>query len=122
MTWRGVIIEESLEDSSLLNLVKILKTKKSFLENEDEKGVLNFHCVEVEQREEFIEKAKRAIKQGWYMHICKDDKMIVIFRNKVFEFSEHEREKITEARNYGISIGILPEQMEIENLIRHPFD
>ena len=56
------------------------------------------------------------------MHICKDGMMIVIFRNKVFEFSEREKGKIAEAKNYGISIGILPEQMEIENLIRQPFD
>ena len=122
MTWRGVIIEESLDDPSLLNLVRIVNTKKSFLENEDEKGLLHFHHVEVEKKDDFVEKAKKAIKQGWYMHICKDDKMIVIFRNRVFEFSEREKGKIAEAKNYGISIGILPEQMEIENLIRNPFD
>lgn len=122
MTWKGVIIEESLDDTSLMNLVRILKTEKTFLENENEKGLLHFHCVEVEQKSEFVEKAKKSIKQGWYMHICKDDTMIVIFRNKTFEFSEHEKEKIADAKSYGISIGILPEQLEIENLIRHPFD
>lgn len=33
--WQGVVIEESLQDKSLLNIVNIIDTKTSRLENEN---------------------------------------------------------------------------------------
>ena len=48
--------------------------------------------------------------------------MIIIFKDKIFEFTGDEKEKISDAKKYGISIGILPEQLEIEGLINNPFD
>ncbi len=123
MSWKGVVIEESLEDKKLLNLVNIVNTKKFALENEGDKGVLHFHEIELsdKKRSEFINKAKNSIKQGWYIHICKNEKMVVIFRNKVFEFSDQEMNKLNEARNYGLSIGVIREQMPFEKLITDPY-
>jgi len=37
MVWKGVIIEESLGNKNILDLVNIMKTKKTTLENEAEK-------------------------------------------------------------------------------------
>jgi len=35
MTWKGVIIEESLEDTGLLEKANIVSTRTSFLEEEE---------------------------------------------------------------------------------------
>ncbi len=45
----------------------------------------------------------------------------MIFKKKHFESSKDEKNKIKMAKDYGISIGILPEQMEIEPLFKDPF-
>ena len=124
MVWKGVIIEESLEDASLLDMVTEVGYLESLLEGEDEKGTMHFHQFEIsdDKKDGFISNAKNMIKQGWYIHICRDEKMIIVFKGKTFEFTEDEKDKIKAAKDYGISLGILPEQLEIESLIRNPFD
>lgn len=123
MVWKGVIIEESLEDKNILGLVKIIKTTQSTLESEEERGFLHFHYVEIydDKKDEFIEKAKDAIKNSWYLHICNDGKMIVVYKNQSFEFTKEQKEKIKEAEEYGISIGILKEQVKFDDLINDPW-
>ncbi len=122
--WKGVVIEESLDDKSLLSLVKIIKSRKTTLENESEKGFLTFHSVELDDSnlDEFIKTAKKSIGNSFYIHVCKDKEMTVVFKNKVFRFSSDNSKELNEAREYGISVGILKEQMPFEKLIEKPFD
>lgn len=121
MVWRGVILKESLEDEKLLKLVIILKTDVARLEKENR--VMTFYNIEVEdsKKEEFVQKAIKAIKPKFYIHIVKDGIMYVIFKDKMFKFSKNYPELET-AREYGKSIGILEEQMNFEHIINHPFD
>ena len=56
------------------------------------------------------------------MHIVRKNNMIVIYKNKVFEFTSKEPDKLEEARKYGLSIGILKEQLPTKNLIKNPYD
>ncbi len=123
MVWKGVIIEESMENKELLNLVKIINTKRTTLEKESEKGTLQFHRIELEdeKKDEFVNKAKASLREGWYIHICKDRSMVVIFRNKMFEFTEKQQDTLDQARNYGLSIGIIKEQMPFERLLIDPY-
>jgi hypothetical protein len=123
MSWKGVIIEESLNSSSILNLVKIVKRRKTSLEKESERGVLTFLYIELEDslKEEFLLKAIYSIKDRFYIHICRENIMIVIFRNKIFKFSSNELDKLGQAREYGLSVGILKEQMPFERLIKNPY-
>lgn len=119
-----MIIEESLDDKTILKSVKIVDTRKSTLENEDEKGILHFYDIQLDDKgkDEFVQRASSAIKQGWYIHICKDKVMTIIFKGKYFSFNETQKDKIENAKKYGMSIGILKEQMDIENLINNPWD
>jgi len=123
MVWKGVIIEESLEDKSLLKLARIVGTSSSTLEAEEEKGSLHFHKIEVDdaKKAEFVDKAKRSIKNSWYIHICRGETMVVIFKGKSFEFSSGQKDKLEQARSYGLSIGILEEQLPTERLIEDPY-
>jgi len=117
--WKGVILEESLEDKSLLKLVKIVNTHLEKLENEDR--VLTFHKIELEDKniEEFITKAESSIKDAFYLHITKDNELIVIFKNKTF-FCKTLVE-MRQAREYGIERGIIQEQMPFERLVMDPW-
>lgn len=119
--WKGVILEESLEDKSLIKLTKIISTEKDNLEGEDR--VMTFHKVEVEdnKKDEFIQKAMKSIKNGFYTHLVKDKVMYVIFNNHMFKFSKGYPE-LEEARKYGKERGIKEEQMPFEHLLENPWD
>ena len=121
MVWKGVILDESLEDKSLLGLVRICKTEKEQLEGENR--FMTFHKFELadENKDKFLEKAIKAIKNGFYLHLCNKGVMYVIFREHMFKFSKGYPE-LDCARKYGKSIGILEEQMPFENLIDNPWD
>lgn len=123
MVWKGVVIKESLRDDSVLRLVKIIRTKRTTLEKEKERGFLTFTCIMVkdEDKNTFVNRAKSLIKGGFYVHIVKENNMIVIYRNKIFKFSSEDMNKLKEARNYGLSIGILRDQMPFEELIKNPY-
>ena len=123
MSWKGVIIEESLDDKSLFNLVTTIKTEEATLEEEEKKETLHFHNIilDEDKKDEFIKKAKRSIKQGWYIHICLNGRMVVIFKDRSFEFTESEQDKIKQAHEYGLSIGIVKEQMEFQDMITKPY-
>ena len=114
--FKGVIIEESLEDKNFLRRFKILKTEIGKLETEAGKWHLHYVTINENKLDEISEQAKAAIKEGWYMHFWKENKMIVIFKGKKFKLLREDKRTIEEARNYGISIGIPKEQLEFEKL------
>jgi len=111
MTWKGVIPKESLEEESLLELVKIVGIKKDKYNIE----------VDDKNKEEFVQKAIKIVKSKFYIHLVKDKVIYVMFRNHMFKFSRGYPELET-ARKYGKSIGIIEEQMPFEHLIENPFD
>ena len=119
-----MIIEESLDDKKPLKLVKIVNTRQTTLEKEEGKGILHFHEIEVQndKKDNFVQISESSIKHGWYIHIVKNGEMIVVFKNKIFSFRKSDKNSIEKAKNYGVSIGILREQMDFKNLIGDPWD
>ena len=106
MTWRGVILKESLEEKSLLELVKIVEIKKDRYSIE----------VDDKNKEEFVQKAIKSIKSKFYIHLVKDKIMYVMFKDHMFKFSRGYPE-LEIAREYGKSIGIIEKQMPFEKLL-----
>jgi hypothetical protein len=121
MVWKGVILEESLEDKSLLDFVKICRTEREHLEGENR--FMTFHKFELadNNKDKFLEKALISIKKGFYLHLCNKGIMYVIFRGHMFKFSKGYPE-LDCARKYGKSIGIPEEQMPFEHLINNPWE
>ena len=119
--WRGVVLEESLQDKSMLGMTRIVHTDVEKLEKENR--VMTFHKVEVPDsvKNGYVERAKTNIKEGFYTHLCKSGRMTVVFKDRVFDFGNNDPQLI-QAREYGKSIGIISEQMPFEHLIDHPFD
>jgi hypothetical protein len=122
--WKGVIIEESLESKEILEDVEIVKRKAGKLESEEGKGLFHFDRVVVSDGviEKVIRKAKNAIKEGWYMHLCKDDIMVVIYKGKSFRHIKGDKESLKEIRRYGKSIGINEAQLPGDQLIDKPWN
>jgi hypothetical protein len=122
MVWRGVVIEESLEDKTLLKLVKIVKTKESKLEGEEGKGVRHFHSVDVANKDldDFTKKAKKAIKPKWWIHVVNGNEMWIILRGKMFRHRRGDAASLKEIRDYAASWGIM--QLPDETLMDRPYD
>jgi len=119
--WKGVIIKESFKDEKILDRIKIVRTRVTGLEMQGGKYQFLYFELKDENLEDFIEEAKNAIKNKWYTHICKGNEMIVIFSGKVFRFKESQTDKLEDARSYGLSIGVIKEQMPFEEIIKNPY-
>jgi hypothetical protein len=121
--WKGVIVEESLEDKSVLDEVKLVLRTSAYLENEEGRGKFNFAKVEVNDLKlsKVLTLAKKFLKKGWYIHFCKDDKMIVVFKNISFEHKKGYNPSLDQIRRYGKSVGVNVEQLPTEKLIDNPW-
>ena len=119
--WKGVIIKESLENEKILDKIRIVRTRVTGLEMQGGRYHFLYFELEDEYLGSFLKETKITIKNKWYTHICKDNEMIVIFSGKVFRFKESQTDKLEDARSYGLSIGIIKEQMPFEEIIRNPY-
>ncbi len=64
----------------------------------------------------FHKPLSEAIKESWYAHLWKGDKMIVVFKGKKFHLTKNDSKSVEDARKYGLSVGIIEEQLEFEDL------
>ena len=124
MNFTGVIIEESLEDTSVLNDVKIISTKVEQVTEKHKTPWLKqwtLHTVEVEEDkgEEIAQKISKSIHgehgNSWYTDLKSDKIHYVIFRNKVFRIDRSSKEQYAEATRYGISLDIPDYQVDFSN-------
>lgn len=121
--WKGVLIEESLTSSTIISEIKIVSTRVTTLEKEEDKGTFHFHNLEVseENLEKVVAFISQNIKDSWYFHLIKDEAMIVIFHNKVFHARKDKQEEIEQIRMYAFSQGIIAEQLPLEKLFDNPY-
>lgn len=120
MDFKGVIIEESLKDKSVLNDVKILSTKIEPVTNKHKTPWVRqwtLHDVEIpaEKATEIAEKISKALdrEHDWYADYKTDREHYVIYRDKVFHITNRSDKKQYDAATaYGISIGIPAYQVD----------
>ena len=119
MNYQGVIIEESLEDKSILKDVRILSTKVELVTKKHETPWLKqwtLHTIEVPegQADDLAERISRALdsEHPWYADFKNDTLHFIIFRDKVFYIDRKSKEQYDEAKSYGISLGIPEYQVD----------
>ena len=126
MKWRGVLIAESLVgDHGIWDRVEVRGRSKGRLEREGSRGEFTFCNVEVSDEDVdslMHDVAARLGSPGWYFHVERDCAIKVAYPGRVMEMSEDSPESIRAAREYGVSIGIHPEQLCFERLMGNPFD
>lgn len=102
--FKGMIVAESLENTQVLDGIEVIQEEFAIEEN--------WYIKIVEITRTQIEGLSKQIKEGWYMHFWQNDDVIVVFRNKIFEFRHSDKDSWQPAIDYGINIGIPSEQLD----------
>lgn len=103
--YKGTIIENSLNDLSILSKVQILNTRQA--------GSWIMHDILTE--EAIIPELSASLADGpWYIHLWESgkDEVKVIFKDKVFDIQFSDKSTWSDAVAYGKSIGIPEEQLD----------
>ena len=126
MKWRGVLIAESLHDAPRIwDLVTVSGRSKQRLEREGSRGEFTFCNVEIADKnvDALLQMvAERLRSPGWYFHVERSRVIKVAYPGRVMEMSADDPRSIQSAREFGISIGIHPEQLCFERFMGNPFD
>ncbi len=121
MNYKGVIIEESLDNKDVLKDVIILSTK---IEQVIEKHATPYlkqwtlHTVEIleEKADEIVEKLSNDLETkhtNWYADFKNDKYHYIIYSGgKVFKVDLNNPILYKEAKEYGISLGIPEHQVD----------
>lgn len=119
MNYTGVVIEESLEDKSVLNDVKIVETEvEPVTEKHKTPWIKQWTLHTVEIRESLADSVAEKISQSldhehsWYADFKNDSFHYVIFRDKFFKVDRSKREQYGDVTKYGISLGIPDYQLD----------
>lgn len=119
MNYRGVIIEESLENVDVLKDVKVLETKVEKVTEKHKTPWIaqwTLHTVEIpeDSARDIAEKISKVLDSAhdWYADFKNDTHHYIIFRNKVFYIDRKSKEQYAEAKQYGISLGIPEYQVD----------
>jgi len=120
MNFKGVIIEESLADKSVLDDVKILSTRVESVTKEHQTPWLTqwtLHDVEIPIERAFAvaQKISRALdsEHEWYADYKTDSEHYIIYRNKIFHVTDRsDKKQYDEAKDYGLSVGIPEYQVD----------
>jgi histidine triad (HIT) family protein len=102
---RAMVVEESLEDVAIVSGLKITKLEVS------PESRWHIYSANVEARE--IALIQRNLRQGpWYAHFWSGDKLIVAFRDKLFEMRRTNKETWAPAIEFGKKLGIPEAQLD----------
>lgn len=115
MAFKGVIIEESLENKDVLSKVKIIETKVEKVAEKHKTPWLNqwtLHTVEIPKNkaDEVTEILSKSLdyshSSAWYADFKNDKHHYIIFKEKIFKIDRSKPEEYNDATDYGISLGI----------------
>jgi hypothetical protein len=117
--FQGTIIEESLEDKTVLKNLKIINTKVEQVTDRHKTPWIKqwtLHKVEIpESKAYFIaDQISRVLdsKHEWYADFKNEKIHIIIFRGRIFKIDRTSRKQYEEATKYGISLGIPEYQVD----------
>lgn len=115
----GVIIEESLEDKSVLKKLKILSTRIEKVTKAHQTPWIakwTLHTVEIPESKakEIAEEISRSLdrEHEWYADFKNKTHHYIIFRGKLFFIDRTSKEQYDEAKKYGLSLGIPEYQID----------
>ncbi len=121
MSFRGVVIQESLDDSSVLSKELIVNTKIIPITREAKTPWLKqwtLQTVEIPETkiDSFTKIIASAIDRqhpgSWYAEFKNDAQQYVVFSNKVFTYNLGNKSKHTHAIHYGLRLGIPKQQLD----------
>ena len=119
MNYKGVIIEESLDNKDVLKNVSILDTKIENVTEEHKtpwikRWTLHTVAIPNEGADEIAERLSQSLekKHYWYADFKNDLYHYIIYRNKIFKVDLKNPTLYKDAKAYGISVGIPEYQVD----------
>jgi hypothetical protein len=120
MNYKGIIIEESLNNKDILHSLKITKTDIEPITPKHQTPWLKqwtLHSVEVTEDtiEQVVEKLSHSFDiehPDWYADLKNNQFHYLIFANKVFKVDLSNPTHYKDAKSYGKSIGIPEYQLD----------
>jgi hypothetical protein len=123
--FRGVIIEESLEDKKIFGLAHIISTKIEKVVEKHKTPWLKqwtLHTVEIEPKDTDRVAEILAMdlekEHSWYADFKNSKYHYIIFKNKIFYINRTSKEQYDQAKNYGVSLGIPEYQVDFHPEVR----
>lgn len=123
--YKGVIIEESLENKDVLKHINILSTKiEQVIEKHKTPWLKQWTLDNIEISESEAENVALEIskslesKHSWYADFKNKTTHFIIFRNKIFKIDRTNKDQYDEAKEYGISLYIPPYQVDFHPEIK----
>lgn len=119
MKYKGVIIEESLENADVLKDVVVIETKVEPVTEEHKTPWIKqwtLHTVEIseDKADQVAEKLNADLdkEHEWYADFKNDQYHYIIYRGKVFKVDLKNPVLYKDAKQYGISVGIPEYQVD----------
>ena len=119
MNYKGVIIEESLEDKGVLEEVRIVSTKVEKVTDRHKTPWVKqwtLHTVEIpeDHADALAQKISTALDKNhpWYADYKNDQYHYIIYRGEVFKVDLKNPVLYRNAKQYGISLGIPEYQVD----------
>jgi hypothetical protein len=101
--YKGIIVQESLDDSSILKSAQILTTQKT------PRG--NVHTVLISKNQ--IDALPEYMKKGsYYAHFWHGSEILVVFKEETFKLVSNKPDTWEEAINQAIVSGIPEEEID----------
>ncbi|HSX30832.1 MAG TPA: hypothetical protein VLE99_02855 [Candidatus Saccharimonadales bacterium] len=126
MDYTGIIIEESLQDKTILEVVKITDTKIEQVTPEHKTPWLTtwtLHTVTVpaDRANEIAEVLSRSLDgNSWYVDFRNQTTHYIIFPGRIFKVDRAKPEQYEAARAYGLSLGIPEHQLTWSSELTEP--
>ena len=126
MKYTGTIIEESLEDKSVLKDVKILSTRVEPIKESHQTPWLSqwtLHKVEIlkEQAKKIAEELSQALDRehggSWYADYKNDETHYIIFPDKIFKINRTIAEQYKAVTEYGLRLDIPDYQVDFKRSV-----
>lgn len=125
--YRGVIIEESLQDKRMLSDLRVIRTEVEEVTERNRTPWLKVwtkHTVEIPEAEaeEVAKRLAKSIDQkrkwSWYADFKNDQYHFIIFRDRIFKVNRGSKKEYDEANRYGEGLGIPPYQLDFSPQIK----
>lgn len=125
--YKGVLIEESLENKDILKKVKIISTKVEQVTDEHKTPwLLQWTLCDIEIPETDAQKISEEISKSldrthggsWYADFKNDTYHYIIFHNKVFKVNRNKKDQYDDVVKFGLSLGIPDHQLDFSPHIK----
>ena len=112
--WKGCVISEGLSDPSIINNYRVVGASitddDKAIDYEGNKG--RWHIYWIKCGREAIEEFQPYVVEGWYAHFWNEDRLIIVYNDRVFEASQSDRLSWSEAIEYGKMQGIPEDELD----------